>query len=290
VLVGRVFAPNGANAFNRIANVCNFTLSNHQSAVMKRALLFSALSITLLSSCSTAFKSGQTPDDVYYSPGRELAAAKEDESREKDQAVYEEYISSQDDRYLRMKVANRNRWTSIDDYDYWHDSRYDFSNYNNYATYMPFNACYGRNAGYLRNPYSGYGNYNMPYHTIIAYSSPKYVGGYTSGSNISAYRNKNYSNTNYGYKDPKTGAFISTSNTSNFGNLLKRVFSSGSSSSGNSNPSSFDRPARTFSTPTTTPTNSSSTTTPSTSSSAGGHSGGYSSTGSSTSTGRGGKG
>jgi hypothetical protein len=256
---------------------------------MKRALLFSALSITLLSSCSTAFKSGQTPDDVYYSPGRELATAKEDENREKDQAVYQEYISSQDDRYLRMKVANRNRWSSIDDYDYWYDSRYDFSNYNNYSTYRPFNACYDRNAGYLRNPYNGYGNYNMPYHTIIAYSSPKYAGGNTSGSNISAYRNKSYSNSNYGYKDPKTGAFISTSNTSNFGNLLKRVFSSGSSSS-NSNAGSFDRPARTFSTPTTTPTNSSSTTTPSTSSSAGGHSGGYSSTGSSTSTGRGGKG
>ncbi|MBV9987268.1 MAG: hypothetical protein JO301_06285 [Chitinophagaceae bacterium] len=258
---------------------------------MKPALLLSVLGITFLSSCSTAFKSGQTPDDVYYSPGREIAAAKEDEVRKQDQAAYQEYISSQDDRYLRMKVANHSRWSSLDDYDYWYDSRYDFSNYNNYSSYRPYSFCYERNAGYIGSPYSSYGGYgwSMPYHTIIAYSSPKYAGGSTSGSNISAYRNKSYNNSNYGYKDPKSGAFISTSNTSNFGSLLKRVFSSGSSSSANNNSgSSFDRPARTFST-TPTPTNSSNTT-PSTSSSAGGHSGGYSSTGSSTSTGRGGRG
>jgi len=260
---------------------------------MKRVLLLSALSITLLSSCSTAFNSGQTPDDVYYSPGRELAQAKEQVVNEKDREAYQEYVSSLDDRYLRMKVANRNRWTSLDDFDYWYDSRYDFGNYNNYSTYTPFNVCWEYNRGYARNLYPGYGygNYGWgtPYATVIYYSNPKTsYGGSTSGSNISAYRNRSYENSNYGYRDAKTGAFVPSGSNNNFSNLLKRVFTGGSSSSNNNTTSgsSFDRPVRTFSTPTPTP----STSTPATSSSAGGHSGGYSSTGSSTSTGRGGKG
>jgi hypothetical protein len=35
---------------------------------MKTNLLISILTIGLLTSCSSMYKSGQTPDDVYYSP------------------------------------------------------------------------------------------------------------------------------------------------------------------------------------------------------------------------------
>lgn len=263
---------------------------------MKRILLLSAISIGLLSSCSTAFKAGQTPDDVYFSPGKEVVASEREERVQKEEeAQYQEYISSLDDRYLRMKVANRNRWSGIDNFDYWYDSRYDFNayNYNAYNGYNPYrNPGWSWNLGYgYRNYYPGYGygaGWNNPIYTVISYTNPKYgVGGSTSGSNISAYRNKTYNNNNYGYKDPKTGAFIPSGNNSSFGNLLKRVFSASETTQ------SYDRPARTFepansnsrSTPTqTTPTP------PPTSSSAGGSSGGYGSTGTSTSTGRGGRG
>ncbi len=266
-------------------------LSNHQSAVMKRFILFSAFSITLLASCSTAYKAGQTPDDVYYSPGREIASAKEEEKAQQEQAQYEEYISSQDDRYLRMKVANRSRWNSLDDYDYWYDSRYDFCRYNAYSNYNLYNN-WSLTIGYGNRPYMGYGagygygygyGWNSPVYTLISYGTPKFSGGggYTSGSNISAYRNKTYNNTNYGYIDPKTGSFKPSSNNSSFGNLLKRVFTTSSGTS-------VDRAARTFDN--SSPNRTSTTPPPATSSNAGGSSGGFKSTGSSTSTGRGGRG
>ena len=37
---------------------------------MKTSILLLALIVVALSSCTTAYKTGQTPDDVYYSPVR----------------------------------------------------------------------------------------------------------------------------------------------------------------------------------------------------------------------------
>ena len=46
------------------------TLTSKTSA-MKSKSTFSILSLALVfASCTTAYKSGQTPDDVYYSPAR----------------------------------------------------------------------------------------------------------------------------------------------------------------------------------------------------------------------------
>ncbi len=248
---------------------------------MKHSLLLSFLSIAFLTSCSTAFKAGQTPDDVYFSPGRSVPIVKEDETQRQQNAEYLDYVSSLDDRYLHMKVANRSRWGVIDDYDYWYDSRYDFGTYNYYHSLNPYtswNPTWNLGLTYsLYCPgYNGWG-WNSPIYTLVNYAIPSYSGGgYTAGSNITAYHNKTYNNSNYGYRDPKTGAFTPANNNSSFGSLLKRVFSS-------DNTTSYDRPTRSFST---TPTNSA----PATSSSAGGSSGGFHSTGSSTSTGRGGRG
>lgn len=261
---------------------------------MRQVLLFSVLSIGLLSSCTTAFKNGQTPDDVYYSPGRESGEPREDVTKQKkDEVQYQEYISSLDDRYLRMKVANHSRWSSIDNFDYWNDSRYDFNSYNYYNNQNPYttwNPYWNTSSYYYGNYYPGSGKWgwNSPVYTVVGYTIPKY-GGSTSSSNIYAYRNKNYSNTNnYGYSS-KSGNYNASTSNSSFGNLLKKVFSN------SENTASYDRPARTFdnsssksSTPSNTPTTSS---TPApTNSNAGGNSGGVKSTGSSTSTGRGGRG
>jgi hypothetical protein len=251
---------------------------------MKKLLLTSLIGMALFSSCSTAYKAGQTPDDVYYSPGREGLTAKEEYRQQQDQQEYEEYISSQDDRYLRMKVANRSRWGAIDDYSYWYDSRYDFCNYNNYSFYNPWNSNLYWGISYYGRPYWGGGYYygwSSPYYTLVYYGTPKYSGGggYTSGSNLSAYRNKNYNNSNYGYRD-KSGNFVPAANNNSFGSLLKRVFTT----SPNGNTNSFDRPARTFN------QNNNSNKAPAPSSNAGGNSGGFKSTGSSSSSGRGGRG
>ncbi len=254
-----------------------------QSCKMKQALLLSILGLGLLSSCTTAFKSGQTPDDVYYSPGREMVSNREDETKKAQQESYQQYQTNLDDQYLRMKISRRYRWSQIDDFGYWNDSRYDFG-YNNYyngiySNIYSYPSIYIGNRGYY--PFQGNYGWYSPVYTIIHYTNPKVsYNGTTSASNIYAYRNKNYNNNNYAFKDPKTGNFISGNNNNSFGNLIKKVFISGTN--GN-NSSSFDRPSRTFS-----PSNSNSS--PAPSSSAGGSSGGFQSTGSSTSTGRGGKG
>lgn len=276
---------------------------------MKRSILFAALVTGLLSSCSTAFKAGQTPDDLYYSPGRDVAVVREEKRQksQEDDGEYQEYVSSSDDRYLHMRTANRARWTQLDNFSYWNDSRYDFNSYSYYNSYSVFNrwgffdpyafgysginpyygniglAGYGGYGGWGYGSYGGYSNFgwNNPAYTLIYYGTPKFTGGTTSPtSGISAYRNKSYNNTNDGYIiNPRTGAGSQTS----FGNLVKRVFTG---SAANNTLSSFDRPTRSFST---TPANSNATSVPAPSSSAGGNSGGFKSTGTTTTTGRGGK-
>ncbi|GAC1438564.1 MAG: hypothetical protein NVSMB63_02380 [Sediminibacterium sp.] len=266
---------------------------------MKRALLLSLLAAGVLSGCSSVYKSGQTPDDVYYSPGRDAGTftRKEEVKQRLQQVQYDEYVSSQDDRYLRRKVANRNRWNTLDDFNYWYDSRYDFgayTTYNNYNNWYPswnyalgyggwrpgLGLGYSYGCGCLCGPAS-------PIYTLIGYATPKFYVGSTSGSNITAYKNRAYNNTNLGYTDPKTGTRISTGSSNSFSNLVKKVFSTAVNDNSSN---SYDRPARTFSSSNTSTNSTNATTTNNTSSSAGGNSGGFKSTGSSSSSGRGGRG
>ncbi len=261
---------------------------------MKNTLLFALLGISLFSiGCSSAYKSIQTVDDVYYSPGRpseERVDVKKDEEKKQQ---YQEYISSTDDRYLRMKVSNYTRWYALDDYNYWNDSRYDFYGYNYYNNGWNnryYNNNYNNNWNYalgkgMYRPGSGWG----PSYTIITYYGGKSVNpGTTSGSAITAYKNKNYNNSNGDqFYNPKTGvtSIIGNNNSSNFSNLVKRVFTS---SSATSNGGSYDRAVRSFdnNSSSNSSNNTYSTPAPTTSSSAGGNSGGVSSTGSSSSGGR----
>lgn len=270
---------------------------------MKKLLFSSLIAGSLLTGCSAVYQSGQTPDDVYFSPGREAAA--EVRRNRDDEERYQEYVTTMDDRYLRMRVANRDRWNTIDNFNYWNDMRYDFSP-NNYNT---FNNSFGRNTwGLQLNPWNigwgngyglnawnnwyggigsgwnnGFGNqlgWGCPIYSVITYANPKAIPAtYTSGSNLNAFRNRTYNNSNFGGKGNDWYTPGNSGSNNNFGNLVKRVFSAPSSSNDKQG-SSFDRPARTFS-------NSSST--PATSSSAGGSSGGVKSTGTSSSTGRGGR-
>jgi hypothetical protein len=203
-----------------------------------------------------------------------------------------------DDRYLRMKIANRYRWGSLDNFDYWYDSRYDFGayNYGGYNSgsyyynqlnpYAYWNPGYNLGIGYGTR-YPGFGGWSSPVYTVVHYyANPKSGGGSTSTSNITAFRNKGYNNGNTNYTNPKAPGYTPP-NTTSFGNLLKRVFTGGND---NSSASSFDRAVRTFSTPSSSTPSTSNPAPPPTSSSAGGNSGGFPSTGSSSSTGRGGRG
>src|SRR5687767_3827369 len=89
--------------------------------------------LLVITSCSTAYKSGQTPDDVYFSPTRpqeeyvrverdDDRRYRGDEQRNDDRVGGNDYYNY-DDRSLRMKVRNRQRWNDMD---------YDSYSYNPY--------------------------------------------------------------------------------------------------------------------------------------------------------------
>jgi hypothetical protein len=180
---------------------------------------------------------------------------------------YQDYVSSEDDNYLRMRVRNRTRWSTIDDYDYWYDPTYSmyynkpFNTYNPYVYnnwYSSFNRPIWDIYSYGYNSY-GYGGYN-PY---IGYSHGIYGGGgyyppvyviknpvsnvKVSRPSLGSYRNNNYSNSNTNTGRPS------------FGQVINRVFSPAPSagynntntySTPNTNTrSTYEAPTRTYSPP-----------------------------------------
>lgn len=204
---------------------------------MKKKLFPAVVICFFMCSCSTTYKNSQTPDDVYYSP----VPAKKINAQTESQSNY----YSNDDNYLRMKVQNRSRWACIDDYDYWNDSRYLYSNYG-YAPYV-INNCWSCSSPFY-NPwdfyyssfYSPWNNWNQPYCTVVYYKNPVVYYGSNSGSNLSAYNNRTYNTSNIPLAKgvQRAGVYnnsntISTNgmNTSTSSSKPVRLFNGSSSSS-----------------------------------------------------------
>ena len=80
--------------------------------ISKLLLIF--LSVVLISSCSTAYKTGQTPDDVYFSPVRLHQFDSTLTRRDENQSVYK---AAPDDSEIRSRNHNR-RWRRYHEYDY----------------------------------------------------------------------------------------------------------------------------------------------------------------------------
>ncbi|MDB5191913.1 MAG: vitellogenin precursor [Segetibacter sp.] len=201
---------------------------------MKAQTLLLVLAVMVLGSCSTAYKASQTPDDVYYSPARAVETAKTEKKKDK----YEDYYTSEDDRYLRMKVNNRSRWSAIDDYDYWYDSRY--RPYYTYNYYRDINLGNNWYPGYYPNRNFGFGYNNYGYQYGNSFYSRRGYGTNTYGGNYI---------TKYPYKSSSSvgrPSLQSYRNSNNFGNTVKRVFSTENNSSynngnnNNSNNSSYN--------------------------------------------------
>jgi hypothetical protein len=84
---------------------------------MKTRLLLLAISALAFGSCTTMYKSGQTPDDVYYSPGIEETGYANNDQNQNDDDGYVDV----NDRYLRMKSSSQ-RWSAFDDdFAYWNN-------------------------------------------------------------------------------------------------------------------------------------------------------------------------
>ena len=220
---------------------------------MKNAIFPVAVAGLLLASCTSAYKTGQTPDDVYYSSGPAVVAA---EVTEKPTASndYQSYWANPDDDYLRMKVQKGGRWNNIDDLDYWYgynggcqcnSSWSPYSSYGYNGLYNPWSMngltfSYGYNPwGWNSLSYGGgfYSGYYSPYYYPVTIIS-KYPTAYSNPSRPSL---RGYGNTQYG--NPGSGnRRMSSSSTPGSG--YRSIF--GGSNSGNSNSGSYDRPARTF--------------------------------------------
>ncbi len=84
---------------------------------MKTKWLFLALALAGFTSCSTVYKTGQTPDDVYYSPTRSYGEEetkrqdRREQNREENREQKEYY--SFEDRSIRFGINNP-RWRYID--------------------------------------------------------------------------------------------------------------------------------------------------------------------------------
>jgi hypothetical protein len=220
-----------------------------KTSAMKSYLPILSL-VLVFASCTSAYKSGQTPDDVYYSPARpqeEYVRVEKDDDRR----YYsdEEY---RDDRYLRMKVRDR-RWSTLDD-GYVYDYRYGYNYYpsGSYVYYNSWNAATLWN--YYYNPYCSYNNVIIYNPKSTVYNKPRSFNLHVfdntvNQTNPKAYRpanTKGYSgsssNGNYNNSGTSAGGFLrnifSGSGSSSSSSTDSKTYSSGSSSSSSSSGSS----------------------------------------------------
>ena len=217
---------------------------------MTSKILLVALSAAAFSSCSTAYKTGQTPDDVYYSPVKVVEERKETKREE------QRYEKTNNDYEITMSIRDRR----------WRDFRYDYD-----YDYSPYNYCYCncKNTGYYYNPYyypwaiyTSTPTYKTPVNStprminLNAYNgyNTRVATGKTNGTlnvsgNSSQYNNSNRSGSRVGNILRQT---IEPTSNSNPSSNSSRTYtpssssssssSSGSSSSGSG--SSGSRPAR----------------------------------------------
>ena len=212
----------------------------------RKILLLAFAAVAFFSSCTTAYKTGQTPDDVYYSPDRPQDEYVRQERRE--EYRYDDQYDYYEDRYLRMRMRNRYQWNALDDW-YRFDNRYNYYAYNSPYLYNPWSPSSYWN--YYYNPYCNqpvyYSNpkgasqvvynrprtgnlntYNDQQNLNNTYTSPKGLSGgnrpYTPGT---------YTNNTNSYNNGSRG-----SNRSNAGNTLRDIFSGGSNNNNNSGSSS----------------------------------------------------
>ncbi len=194
---------------------------------MKTSILLLSLTIVVFSSCTTAYKSTQTPDDVYYSPTRPLQDDKQVRNQE-DQYYTDDYYS---DRYLHMKVHDRMLWSSLD--DWYNFDRYSFGYYNwndfYYNPYVSWN--------YYYNPYCCCHTNNYTIIKSMAVNQPRMFDLQTysyrpSSTNNSKMKGFGSSSNSYSNSTYSPSGNSSANNGSNTGSFLRNIFSGHNSSSG----------------------------------------------------------
>jgi hypothetical protein len=213
---------------------------------MKSQILLLAFIVAALSSCTTVYKTGQTPDDVYFSPTRPHDEYVQVEKQEDNNYRGEDYY---EDRYIRMRVQNRYQWSVLD--DYYFDNPYAYNYYGNYSKWNnPWNSYWTWNNYY--NPYCHSGGgiiiknpaaYQPPPSKPIVFNPSSYLGNTnnTQRSGVksnSAYYNNSYNSAGARYNNNNLNSGSGSSNRNNYSN---------SNSNNNSyTPSSNSTPTRSY--------------------------------------------
>ena len=187
---------------------------------MNIKILLIAISAATISSCSTTYRSGQTPDDVYYSPKRVI---EEDDTQ--DTRREEPRKSYYQDREIRMAVYDR-RWRDFnDEFDY----KYD-----------PYH--YGYSYGYYYNPY--YCHYPV-YLVNVPVVNPKNT--VPRMTNLGSYNNTGYVVPNV---KSSNGTWINSTrpynNSNSSSSLIRRILTTTTTNTSNSS-SSRDNSTRSYS-------------------------------------------
>lgn len=179
---------------------------------MNVKILLIAIASVSLGSCSTAYKSGQTPDDVYFSPVRTIEENTDNKNDREDD------ITDAEEREIRMASRDR-RWR---DWDNDYDCRYD-----------PYR--YGYSYGYYYNPYY----YPYPVYSGHVYINPKNttprmtnLGGYNPQTLVVS--NPKTGETKW-VNSPKTYNNSNNSNSRNSGGFVRRILTSENNNSTNNN-------------------------------------------------------
>ena len=205
---------------------------------MQSKTLLLALSVAAISSCSTAYKTGQTPDDVYYSPVR-VVEVKEKQNDDRNQVRYQK---REDDYEITMGIRDY-RWRDFRD-----DYSYSYSPYN-YAT------CNTYNYGYYYNPYyypwaiyTSKLTYQAPVNTtprmvnLNAYNgyNRRVASGKTTGTVTWANPSTQYNNSNRSSNRSEAREYIlpRSNNSSSQTNDTRTYTPSSNNSSNNNNSSS----------------------------------------------------
>jgi len=210
---------------------------------MTAKILLFAFGVVALSSCST-YKSGQTPDDVYYSPAKEVTeyvrVENDDLNNSPRNRSYDEYSEDyRNDRFMRLSMYNQARWGAFDDY-YW-NTNLMYNNYYGYNSWTnPWNSYYYWNSYYnpycspgfiISNPYKGGGMVSYPISKATPY-------------NYNAYVNRNYNNNNLYFSNGGNSSsrissrynnrYVTGSGNSAESNSLRKLFNNNNSNTGRS--------------------------------------------------------
>ncbi len=228
----------------------------------KHLLLF--VLIAAFSSCSVAYRTGQTPDDVYYSPAPpqdEYVTTTNQEDR--DSYAYNNTYKNED-LQIRRGIRDPRYRTNVyvdlgfgyNPYDYYnYYNPYVFNPYAYKGIYDPYSFGYP-SYGY-NNYYSPFTNYYYPAIYYSKYSSPlanypisprRYnLGVYNNTSNNTGVNNGLRPATNNNTVPARTFP-TKPANTSGVGNFIRRVFTPSNNntrSSGNNNNYSSDNSSST---------------------------------------------